>query len=76
MSGIHVMSPAEGAAVRYQLDAMIKTLRELGPPAREAGDQEVINLLDGLCAAWRAAVQIEDRKSHSTQGRGVLLTKR
>lgn len=75
MSDIHTMAPAEGAAMRYQLDAMIGALSPCDRPACEAGDEPVIALLASLYAARRAAQMIEDRGERPVR-KGVRLAKR
>jgi hypothetical protein len=76
MSGIHIMAPHEGAAVRYQLDGMIKALQAFDRPAAEAGDTTVTELLAGLWQARNAAQQVEDRLDVRAKRKGVQLAKR
>jgi len=61
MHGIHVMDPATGAAVRFQLDGLISSLTKYDQAAIEADDTPVTSLLARLYEARRAAQEIEDR---------------
>jgi hypothetical protein len=70
------MAPHEGAAVRYQLDAMIGALTTFDRPAAEAGDEPVSKMLAGLWQARNAAQQIEDRLDVRVKRKGVMLAKR
>lgn len=75
MSGIHVMDSAEGAAVRFQLDALIKSLEKLGTIADDQGDRQVADLLAALVMAQESAAAIEARGLRPPAYRGVSLVR-
>lgn len=74
MPAQHVMDATEGAAWRYQLDAMITVLNEVDDAAAEVDDAAVIRLIASLYAAREAAAEIEMRSAATKRG-GIRLVK-
>jgi hypothetical protein len=69
----YTMGPAEGAAWRYQLDAMIRVLDDAIQDAAPSPDEAA--LLTALCEARAAAGRIELRGAVEPAYRGVSLAK-
>lgn len=68
-----VMNQYMGAALRAQLDGLVRALATEENTAREAGDTDVLALLDHLRQARDAAARIEERPDLVTKG--VKLTR-
>lgn len=69
------MLPEEGAAVRYQLDAMIKALTQFDEDAAKSGDATVQVMVARLHEARAAAQTIETRNQPQPAYRGVRLAR-
>ena len=76
MSGIPAMPPSEGAALRYQLTGLLRSLSAYEQPLDETGDQDAADLVAAVRVALSAAVKIENRGTRATANRGVRLIKR
>lgn len=70
----HAMSKADGAAIHYQLEGMIKGLATFDEMANEADDQDVRALIARLHDAKNAALTVACRRELTRTG--VSLVKR
>lgn len=69
------LSTFEGAAIRVQLDAMIKALTQVDDYAAEVDDKVTLRLIARLHEARAAAREIEDRDPALLLYKGVRLNK-
>lgn len=73
---LHVMDTSEGAAWRFQLDAMLRVLGPMTRDAADAKDGAALRLIAALREAWEAAEEIELRAPADVAYKGVDLVKR
>lgn len=74
MSGIP-MYAEEGAALRLQLESMLKALRHDQPNINRQRDPDALELIIRLQAAYETAAKIEQNAPALSARRGVSLAK-
>lgn len=75
MNPAHAMSPAEGAALRVQLDGLRTDVQRLLDDAVQRTDIEVLRLISTLTEAHDLACAISFRREDEPAYRGVSLVK-